>query len=68
MGKYFEQVKCSADIILKIFSEEELTADQVRSEIVMLEVEMNERLGMLNLQDKNLKVGMRVHIKEVGIK
>jgi hypothetical protein len=68
MGKYFEQVKCSADIIFKIFSEEELTADQVRSEVVMFEVEMNERLGMLKLPDKNLKVGMRVHIKEVGTK
>ena len=68
MGKHFERVKCSADITFKIFSEEELTAEQVEREVCMLEVVMNEKLGVLNRPDSNVQVGVRIHIKEVGVK
>lgn len=68
MAKNFEEVKCSAVVIFKIFSDSELTADQVRNEILMMEIMINEKLGVTTLSDKKLKIGTRVHIKEVGLK
>jgi len=69
MAKHFEEVRCSARVIFKIFTEEkELTPEQVKDEVLRMETYINERLGVLNIPDRRLKIGTRIHIGEVGLK
>lgn len=69
MGKHFEQVKCNADLYLKIFTdEEELTPDQVRMIAVTIEGAINDKMGLYKIPDMKAQVGCRFHVREVGLK